>query len=94
MRLTPNNLSTGPAERSVLAQRLMRTEIEALQRTMERDSLAIHAARYHFRERSSFIAAMSSICPAGNFFSSAFPSPTAFNRLASGTVMPNLAFRL
>lgn len=60
-----------------------------------RDRLALHGRRYHFFETSSFIAAKSNICSASSFFSLAFSSSSAFNRFASGTVMPpNLAFQL
>ena len=54
-----------------------------------RDCLALHDGRHHFFDRSSFIAAMSSICSASSRFSLAFSSYSAFSRLASDTVIPD-----
>ena len=39
---------------------------------------ARHGGRYHFVDKSSFIAAMSGICLAGSFFGLAVPSSSAF----------------
>ena len=60
-----------------------------------RDRVALDGGPYHFFDRSSRIAATSSICSASSFFSFAFSSSSAFSRLASDTSMPpNLAFQL
>lgn len=60
-----------------------------------RDGFALHGGPYHFFERSSRMAATSSICSASSFFSLAFSSSSCFSRLASETsIPPNLAFQL
>src|SRR5581483_6083615 len=60
-----------------------------------RDRSALGGGPYHFFERSSRRAAVSSICSAKSFFSFPFSSSKALNRFASETSMPpNLAFQL
>ena len=60
-----------------------------------RDGFALSGGPYHFFESSSRKAEASSIVSASSFFSLAFSSSSAFNRLASETSMPpNLAFQL
>lgn len=52
------------------------------------DGLSLYSGRYHFFERRSFKAALSSIASANSFFSLVFSASSAFSRLASDTYMP------
>ena len=59
------------------------------------DGFSLGDGPYHFFERSSFSAALSSIDSARSFFSLRFSSSSAFSRLASETSSPPyLAFQL
>ena len=57
-----------------------------------RDGVALHGGPYHFFDRSSRIAATSSICSASSFFSFAFSSSSCFSFFISGGSMPAYFF--
>ncbi len=65
----------------------MRDSLALCDIAMALNQWRLMALRHHFFDRSSFIAAMSSICSANSRSSFAFSSSSAFSRLASDTVI-------